>query len=60
MKLLDEINVKSENCVEDKNCPDPYGAIFCYIALMFYMVIANVLLLNLLIAMFRLNFKIIN
>jgi transient receptor potential cation channel subfamily M protein 3 len=51
MKLLDEI----ENCPNENNkdCPDTTGIAFSFIALMVYMVIANVLLINLLIAMFR-------
>ncbi len=43
----------------DSECqiPHPIGATFSYIATMLYMLTANVLLLNLLIAMFRLKKK---
>lgn len=41
-------------CEKDpKNCPDTVGYVFTYISLMVYMIIANVLIVNLLIAMFR-------
>ena len=53
MKILDEIS-DEENCVESGNCPQKSGVIFSYIGLMIYMIVVNVLLLNLLIAMFRL------
>ena len=53
MKILDEL----DDCVPDlaKNitCPLSSGVAFSFIALMLYMLIANVLLVNLLIAMFR-------
>jgi hypothetical protein len=54
MKILD--NLDSEECAKDNelsDCPEQSGIAFSYIALMIYMVIANVLLINLLIAMFR-------
>ena len=54
MKIFDEFN--NENCNETKEgCPEKFGAEFSYFALMGYMMIANILLVNLLIAMFRLN-----
>ena len=51
MKLLEEM----ENCPNRQNekCPETSGIAFSFIALMIYMVIANILLINLLIAMFR-------
>jgi hypothetical protein len=53
MKILDEIS-DEENCVKLGNCPQKSGVIFNYIGFMIYMIVVNVLLLNLLIAMFRL------
>ncbi len=55
MKILDELG----ECVNKTSdaCPDSTGVVFSYIALMFYMVIANVLLINLLIAMFSSTFQ---
>ena len=53
MKILDDhIN---RDCKPDdaEECPDAAGVKFSFVALMVYMVIANVLLINLLIAMFR-------
>ena len=50
MSILDEIN---EHCSDDGSCPEKTGIYFSYVALMIYMLVANVLLLNLLIAMFR-------
>ena len=52
MKILDEINDK-DACIKGGSCPEPSGVAFSYILLMIYMVAVNVLLLNLLIAMFR-------
>jgi hypothetical protein len=54
MKILDQLIERDEICAKDEsNCPDLAGTYFSYAALMIYMVIANVLLINLLIAMFR-------
>ena len=53
MRVLEEVNNPSENCSTEGTCPEPIAIFFTYIALMIYMVLANVLLLNLLIAMFR-------
>ena len=52
--ILESIS-RSECDADDTNCqiPHPVGATFSYIATMLYMLTANVLLLNLLIAMFR-------
>lgn len=47
MKILEEI---TDEC---NDCPDIFGKYYSFIALMVYMTIANVLLINLLIAMFR-------
>ncbi len=50
MRILDELD---ECKYELKgSCPETSGVAFSYVALMIYMVIANVLLINLLIAMF--------
>ena len=57
MLILEEINVIDETCLAQGNCPLESGIWFSYIALMIYMVIANVLLLNLLIAMFSSTFE---
>jgi hypothetical protein len=55
MKILDEISdVDEKVCMESEDgCPDSIGSTYSFISLMVYMVIANVLLINLLIAMFR-------
>ena len=56
MKILDEIDPE-ETCssldLKGQPCPEKSGIVFSYIGLMIYMIIVNVLLLNLLIAMFR-------
>lgn len=52
MKILDELGECHKKNPED-TCPEASGIAFSFIALMLYMVIANVLLINLLIAMFR-------
>ena len=52
MKILEEIN-DEETCLQSGNCPENSGVVFSYIGLMLYMIVVNVLLLNLLIAMFR-------
>ncbi len=44
MKLLEEINEPNESCFIENSCPEPKGAAFSYIALMIYMILANVLL----------------
>ena len=51
MKILSEFTDSCDN--SDKPCPENSGIAFSFIFLMIYMVIANVLLINLLIAMFR-------
>lgn len=54
MKILDELGDCTYDPAFNKTtCPENSGVVFSYIALMIYMVIANVLLINLLIAMFR-------
>ena len=52
MRILEEI-YDEEACSKENACPEPSGVTFSYIGLMLYMIIVNVLLLNLLIAMFR-------
>ena len=55
MKILEEISeFDLKKCEAENNCPTEYGIVFSYISLMLYMIFANILLLNLLIAMFRL------
>jgi hypothetical protein len=53
LRILDEINMGE--CAADSNeaCPSKSGIIYSYIFLIVYIIIANVLLINLLIAMFR-------
>lgn len=53
MKILSEISDEENNCIEKMNCPDTAGKYYSFFALMIYMIVANVLLINLLIAMFR-------
>jgi len=60
MKILEEID-SEETCssltLKGEPCPEQSGIVFSYVGLMIYMIIVNVLLLNLLIAMFRFEFK---
>ena len=53
MNILEEISDVDETCAADGTCPLESGIWFSYVMLMIYMILANVLLLNLLIAMFR-------
>ncbi len=53
MKILDDHINRECKADDTEECPDPTGVKFSFVALMVYMVIANVLLINLLIAMFR-------
>lgn len=63
MKILDEMDrcagmsADSMNDSSSLPCPETSGIAFSFIALMVYMVIANVLLINLLIAMFSSTFQ---
>jgi hypothetical protein len=58
MKLLEELEVDEEVCsASEDGCPDYVGSAYSFLALMVYMVVANVLLINLLIAMFRYKIK---
>jgi len=59
MKILDEINDKDIACSKGEPCAEPSGVAFSYILLMLYMVLVNVLLLNLLIAMFSSTFTLV-
>ena len=54
MKIFDDFDEEDCNETSDE-CPESSGIEFSYFALMGYMMIANILLVNLLIAMFRLN-----
>jgi hypothetical protein len=60
MKILEEMN-SEETCssleLKGERCPQKSGIVFSYIGLMIYMIIVNVLLLNLLIAMFSSTFQ---
>ena len=49
--------LKSDECEDREFCLDPMTKAASFVLLMVYMVIANVLLINLLIAMFRLNIR---
>ncbi len=53
MIILDELTEVDESCAAEGTCPLESGIWFSYIMLMIYMILANVLLINLLIAMFR-------
>jgi hypothetical protein len=57
MKILDELDQCSSTNMHlmppGHKCPETSGIAFSFIALMVYMVLANILLINLLIAMFR-------
>lgn len=53
MKILEDFDKFYANCTGRPDCPDKTGVVYSYVLLMIYMVIANVLLINLLIAMFR-------
>ncbi len=58
MLILEEINDgDTAVCKAEGNCPLESGIWFSYAALMVYMVVANVLLINLLIAMFTSTFE---
>ena len=53
MKIFDQ-DFENDDCSSsEQGCPENSGVVFSYISLMIYMLIANVLLINLLIAMFR-------
>ena len=56
LKLLDEIEkIEDENraCLpQDGSCTEKVAITFSYVGLMIYMILGNVLLINLLIAMF--------
>jgi hypothetical protein len=52
LRILNELGY-DPTCVNRTDCPQYSGTIFTFFALMVYCVIANVLLINLLIAMFR-------
>jgi hypothetical protein len=58
MKILDELSA-SQNCDnnDSSECPSKSGTVYSYLALLVYMVIAHVLLINLLIAMFGSTFE---
>lgn len=52
VKLIAKCN-RSSNADHEDDCLPSSGAVVSYVALMLYMIIANVLLVNLLIAMFK-------
>ena len=47
MKILEDFDKTYTNCSIKNNCPEESGVIFSFIALMIYMIIANVLLVSL-------------
>jgi hypothetical protein len=51
--LLESFNDESFECEDENDCPDTIDASYSFVMLMIYMIIANVLLVNVLIAMFR-------
>lgn len=53
LSVLDEINKKCEKDEEDCVEPQSAGSVYSYIFLVFYLIVANVLLVNLLVALFR-------
>lgn len=58
MRILERLMNRDEFCSKDEsNCPDLVGTYFSYIALIIYMVIANILLINLLIALFSFTYE---
>ncbi|CAF1009735.1 unnamed protein product, partial [Brachionus calyciflorus] len=57
IKILEDFDRFSANCTGRLDCPEPHGLVYSYIVLMIYMVVANVLLVNLLIAMFSSTFQ---
>ncbi len=58
IEILEDFSTISLNCKDDldEECPELYGIVYSYILLMAYVVVGNVLLINLLIAMFRYDF----
>jgi hypothetical protein len=59
IKVMEDFDKINFSCHEG-SCPESiekFGAIYSFLLLMAYMIIANVLLVNLLIAMFRLEFR---
>lgn len=56
IKVLDDFDSIDFSCTDGKDCPEMLGVIYSYVMLMVYVIIGNVLLINLLIAMFRLAF----
>ncbi|RNA22704.1 transient receptor potential cation channel trpm isoform X4 [Brachionus plicatilis] len=57
IKILEDFDKFFSNCTQQSDCPDPHGMVYSYLALIVYMVLANVLLVNLLIAMFSATFQ---
>ena len=53
IKILEDFDRINFECTNESDCPEKFGAIYSYVLLMAYMIIGNVLLINLLIAMFR-------
>lgn len=56
MKILEDFDKYYQGCENRHDCPETLGVGYSYLALMIYMIIVNVLLVNLLIAMFRYYF----
>lgn len=57
IKILDDFDRFDANCSAHHDCPDNFSFSYSYLLLMVYMIIANVLLVNLLIAMFSNTFQ---
>jgi hypothetical protein len=55
IEILNDFSKISSSCKDDldEDCPEIYGVIYGYVLLMGYVIVANVMLINLLIAMFR-------
>ncbi len=57
IQVLDDFDKIDFDCHDEHDCPEIFGIIYSYVLLMIYVIIGNVLLINLLIAMFRYIFE---
>jgi hypothetical protein len=57
LRILEELEECSQENDKNRICPEPSGVAFSYLLLVIYMLIANILLINLLIAMFSSTFQ---
>ena len=53
LRIIDELTLQDCKPNATVQCPEKSGVVYSYIVLMIYIIIANVVLINLLIAMFR-------